>query len=64
MSLRTRTSPLPHDCALRAARLPTSALVVAAVVVWFRHTAKKLWEDDLAYTERRYALRQRGQFSG
>jgi hypothetical protein len=34
MSLRTRTSPLPHDCVLRAAWLPTSVLVVAAVAAW------------------------------
>jgi hypothetical protein len=28
-----------------------------------RRTAK-LWVDDLAYAERRYELRQRGQFPG
>jgi len=27
-------------------------------------TAKKLWVDDLAYAERRYELRQRGEFPG
>jgi hypothetical protein len=27
-----------------------------------RHTARKLWVDDLAYAERRYKLRQRGEF--
>jgi hypothetical protein len=29
-----------------------------------RHTARKLWVDDLAYAERRYELRQRGEFPG
>jgi nitrite reductase/ring-hydroxylating ferredoxin subunit len=29
-----------------------------------RHTARKLWIDDLAYAERRYELRQRGEFPG
>jgi hypothetical protein len=25
-----------------------------------RHTARRLWVDDLAYAERRYELRRRG----
>jgi hypothetical protein len=29
-----------------------------------RRTARKLWVDDLAYAERRYELRQRGEFPG
>jgi hypothetical protein len=29
-----------------------------------RHTARKLWVADLAYAERRYKLRQRGEFPG
>jgi hypothetical protein len=29
-----------------------------------RHTARMLWVDDLAYAERRYELRQRGEFPG
>jgi hypothetical protein len=29
-----------------------------------RHTARKFWVDDLAYAERRYELRQRGEFPG
>ncbi len=29
-----------------------------------RRTARQLWVDDLAYAERRYALRQRGEFPG
>ena len=29
-----------------------------------RRTARKLWIDDLAYAERRYELRQRGEFPG
>jgi nitrite reductase/ring-hydroxylating ferredoxin subunit len=29
-----------------------------------RRTARKLWLDDLAYAERRYELRQRGEFPG
>jgi Domain of unknown function (DUF5914) len=29
-----------------------------------RHTARKLWVDDLAYAERRYELRRRGEFPG
>jgi len=29
-----------------------------------RRTARKLWVDDLAYAERRYQLRQRGEFPG
>jgi hypothetical protein len=29
-----------------------------------RHTARKLWVDDLAYAERRYELRQRGEYPG
>ena len=29
-----------------------------------RHTARKLWVDVLAYAERRYELRQRGEFPG
>jgi hypothetical protein len=29
-----------------------------------RRTAQKLWADDLAYAERRYELRQRGEFPG
>jgi hypothetical protein len=29
-----------------------------------RRTARKLWVDDLACAERRYELRQRGEFPG
>lgn len=29
-----------------------------------RRTARKLWVDDLAYAQRRYELRQRGEFPG
>jgi len=29
-----------------------------------RRTARMLWVDDLAYAERRYELRQRGEFPG
>ena len=29
-----------------------------------RRTARKLWVDDFAYAERRYELRQRGEFPG
>jgi hypothetical protein len=29
-----------------------------------RKTAKRLWVDDLVYAERRYRLRQRGEFPG
>ena len=29
-----------------------------------RRTARKLWVDNLAYAERRYELRQRGEFPG
>jgi nitrite reductase/ring-hydroxylating ferredoxin subunit len=29
-----------------------------------RRTARRLWVDDLAYAERRYALRRRGEFPG
>jgi hypothetical protein len=29
-----------------------------------RRTARKLWLDDLGYAERRYALRQRGEYPG
>jgi hypothetical protein len=30
--------------------------------IW--HTARRLWVDDLAYAERRYELRKRGEFPG
>jgi hypothetical protein len=29
-----------------------------------KRTARRLWVDDLAYAERRYALRMRGEFPG
>ena len=29
-----------------------------------RRTARQLWVDDLAYAERRYDLRRRGEFPG
>lgn len=29
-----------------------------------RHVARRLWVDDLAYAERRYTLRRRGEFPG
>ena len=29
-----------------------------------KQMARKLWVDDLAYAERRYDLRQRGEFPG
>jgi hypothetical protein len=64
MSLRTRTSPLPHDCVLRAAWLPTSVLVVAAVAGWDPTHRPEALGGDLAYAERRYALRRRGGFPG
>jgi len=27
-----------------------------------RHSARQLWVDDMAYAERRYELRSRGEF--
>jgi hypothetical protein len=53
-----------HNRVLGPARLPGRALVVALVWPGIRHTARKLWVDDLAYAERRYELRQRGEFPG
>jgi hypothetical protein len=29
-----------------------------------KRTARRLWVDDLAYAERRYELRMRGEFPG
>ncbi|WP_249044318.1 DUF5914 domain-containing protein, partial [Crossiella equi] len=42
-----------------AARL--AAPLVRPVMRW---AAKRLWRDDLAYAERRYALRTTGRFPG
>ena len=52
-----------HHRLLGPARFPGRALVVATGTAGIRQTARG-WVDDLAYAERRYELRQRGEFPG
>jgi hypothetical protein len=55
----TRTIAYSNRTGLQVARW-LSPLIRPGI----RHTARKLWVDDLAYAERRYELRQRGEFPG
>jgi hypothetical protein len=43
---------------------PLARWMAPVIKPGMRRTARKLWIDDLAYAERRYELRQRGEFPG
>jgi nitrite reductase/ring-hydroxylating ferredoxin subunit len=76
--VETHATPLGVDDQGRPLTMITEATIAYsdrsgfAVAKWMspllkpgiRRTARKLWVDDLAYAERRYALRQRGEFPG
>ena len=76
--VETHATPLGVDAEGRPLTMITEATIAYSdrpgfkVASWLspllkpgiRRTARKLWVDDLAYAERRYALRQRGEFPG
>ena len=76
--VETHATPLGVDKEGRPLTMVTEATIAYsdrrgfAVARWMspllkpgiRRTARKLWVDDLAYAERRYELRQRGEFPG
>ena len=76
--VETHATPLGVDAEGRPLTMITEATIAYSdrpgfqVARWMapvlrpgiRRTAKKLWVDDLDYAERRYALRQRGEFPG
>lgn len=76
--VETHATPLGTDAEGRPLTMITEATIAYsdrsgfAAARWFspllkpmiRRTARQLWVDDLAYTERRYDLRQRGEFPG
>ena len=76
--VETHATPLGVDAEGRPLTMVTEATIAYsdrlgfAVARWMapmlrpgiRRTARKLWIDDLAYAERRYDLRQRGEFPG
>jgi hypothetical protein len=53
-----------HHRLLGSAGLQVARWLSPLVRPGIRHTARKLWVDDLAYAERRYELRRRGEFPG
>ena len=76
--VETHATPLGVDAEGRPLTMVTEATIAYsdrpgfAVARWMspilkpsiRRTARKLWVDDLAYAERRYELRMRGEFPG
>ncbi|MFP5282013.1 MAG: DUF5914 domain-containing protein [Actinomycetes bacterium] len=76
--VETHATPLGVDAEGRPLTMVTEATIAHsdrpgfAVARWMRpllkpaikRTARRLWVDDLAYAERRYALRVRGEFPG
>jgi len=76
--VETHATPLGVDAEGRPLTMVTEATIAYsdrtgfAVARWMapmlrpgiRRTARKLWIDDLAYAERRYELRRRGEFPG
>ena len=76
--VETHATPMGVDAEGRAVTMMTEATIAYSdrpgfqVARWLapvlkpsiRRTARKLWVDDLAYAERRYELRRRGEFPG
>ena len=76
--VETHATPMGVDAEGRPLTMVTEATIAYSERPGFRaatwlspllrpaiaRTAKKLWVDDLAYAERRYELRQRGEFPG
>jgi len=76
--VETHATPMGIDAEGRPLTMVTEATIAYsdrsefAVARWLApllrpaitRTARKLWVDDLLYAERRYALRQRGEFPG
>ncbi len=76
--VETHATPLGLDAEGRPLTMVTEATIAYSdrtgfsVARWLapvlkpaiRRTARQLWVDDLAYAERRYDLRQRGEFPG
>jgi hypothetical protein len=76
--VETHATPLGVDADGRALTMLTEATIAYSdrpgfhVARWMapilkpsiRRSARKLWVDDLAYAERRYELRRRGEFPG
>jgi len=76
--VETHATPMGIDAEGRPLTMVTEATIAYsdrpgfAVARWMKpvlrpgikRTARKLWVDDLAYAERRYALRMRGEFPG
>lgn len=76
--VETHATPLGLDAGGRPLTMVTEATIAYsdrpgfAVARWLspllkpgiKRTARKLWVDDLAYAERRYDLRMRGEFPG